>query len=201
MPKLGATSYKQTRLGILPRDKVIELEIRGIRKGFLFLEKITPRSKISINLITKVHKLCFGDILQEAGRLRTTQVEFSGKEAVHFSHVPEQINNLCADTETQINSLPDNNRQKFIDEVVKLLAWFQHRFVSIHPFLDYNGRIARLFTNFILMKLNLPIIEIKIENKNDRMRYINALQKADNFDYSSFEKIISTALNESLKKF
>lgn len=200
MVKLGATSFKQTRFGILPRDKVIELEILGTRKGFLFLEKeSTKQEKISTNLIKKTHKICFADILQkEAGVFRTSQVSFSGKEAIHYSRVAEQMTNLCEDAETRIANLSNKNDDNYIHEVVKLLSWFQHRFVSIHPFIDYNGRLARLFTNYILMRLNLPIIEIKIENKEDRRKYIKALQKADNLDFELFEKIIATALNESL---
>lgn len=198
MPKLGATSFKQTRFGILPRDKVIELEIKGIHKGFLFLQKIS-HEKISIELIKKTHKLCFYNILQkEAGKFRTVQVGFSGKEGVHFSRIFEQMKNLCEDTEVRIFNLSNKNSDHFINEVVMLLAWFQHRFVAIHPFLDYNGRVSRLFTNYILMRLNLPIIEIKIENKNDRKKYIQSLQKADNLDFSQLEEIIAISLNESL---
>lgn len=41
MGKLGTTSYKQTKFGILPRDKVIELEAQGTKKGLQKLSKAT----------------------------------------------------------------------------------------------------------------------------------------------------------------
>lgn len=202
MAKLGATSFKQTRFGILPREKVIKLEVLGIRRGLLFLQKVSQtHRKLSIALIQKVHRLCFKDILQtEAGKFRTRQVTFSGQEAMHFSQIYEQMTNLCSDVQTRLSNFSKSTNEKFINEVVDLLSWFQHRFVQIHPFIDYNGRLARLFTNFILMRLILPIIEIKIENRKDRQKYIAALQKADNHDYSLLKQMISMALDESLTK-
>jgi len=68
------------------------------------------------------------------------------------------------------------------------------RFVYINPFVDYNGRSARLFTSYILMRLNLPIIEINTEKEIDRKSYIKALQKADEGDYQNLKNIISKAL-------
>jgi len=47
--------------------------------------------------------------------------------------------------------------------------------------------------------LGLPLLEIKVENKKDRERYIKAMQFADKQDYSLLEEIISSALEEALK--
>lgn len=47
--------------------------------------------------------------------------------------------------------------ETFLAEVISLLAWFQHRFVWIHPFNDYNGRVARLLTNLLLLNLDKAI--------------------------------------------
>ncbi|MBI3384979.1 Fic family protein [Candidatus Gottesmanbacteria bacterium] len=110
------------------------------------------------------------------------------------------IDNLCKDLDERIKHLPNVENSEFITEIVKLLAWFQHSFVVIHPFQDYNGRIARMLTIYILLCLNLPPLEIKAENTRDRKRYISTLQKADAGDYSTLENIIGLSLNESLQK-
>ena len=104
------------------------------------------------------------------------------------------------DTEYAQTHLPTQNSENYISNIVQLLAQFQHRFVIIHPFVDYNGRMGRLLTNYILMRLRLPIIEIKVENETDRKAYIAALQKADIGDYTSIENIIAEALVESLQE-
>lgn len=202
MVRKDETSYKQTKYGILPRRKVLKLEVIGTRKGLLLLNQLAKENqKISLNLINRIHKGSFSDILvDDAGKFRTIQVTYSGKEAPHFSKIFEMIKILCDDTEFAIAHLPKPDEESFIERVVELLAHFQHRFVFIHPFVDYNGRTARLFTSYILMRLNLPIIEIKADTGKSRKEYISALKKADEGDYSKLEEIISSALNESLQK-
>jgi Fic family protein len=202
MIKLGSTSYKQTKFGILPREKVLEIEVLGTRKGLLFLnDTIKLNSKLTPSFIKEIHKMCFSDILmEEAGKFRTVQVTYSGNEAPHFSKIPELIKTLCDDMEFTLSQLPKPNDEMFIGRVIELLAHFQHRFVYIHPFVDYNGRTSRMFTSYILMRLHLPIIEIQTEQEKQRKAYINALQNADGGNYSDLEEIISAALNESLKE-
>lgn len=202
MIKLGSTSYKQTKFGILPREKVLEMEVLGTRKGLLFLNKtIKINNKLTPSFIKEIHKMGFSDILiEEAGKFRTVQVTYSGNEAPHFSKIPELIKTLCDDVEFTLSQLPKPDNEEFIERVVELLAHFQHRFVFIHPFVDYNGRTSRMFTSYLLMRLHLPIIEIQTEQEKQRKAYIKALQKADGGDYFELEEIISTTLNESLKE-
>ena len=96
--------------------------------------------------------------------------------------------------------MPSKTRDEYITEIIKLLAWFQHRFVQIHPFNDYNGRTARMLTVLLLLKFNLPPIEIKADTKRDRTIYIKSLQSADDKNYKPLEKLIESALVESLNK-
>lgn len=201
MVKKSATSYKQTKYGIIPRSKVLKFEVLGTRKGLIFLnQQAQANRKLSADFIKEVHKLSFSEILMgDAGKFRTVQVTYSGKEAPHFSMIVEMVKVLCDDTEFALTKLPESADENFIERVIELLANFQHRFVFIHPFVDYNGRTARMFTSYILMRLNLPIIEIKAE-KGDREGYIKALQKADTGEYRDLENIISVALNESITK-
>ena len=61
---------------------------------------------------------------------------------------------------------------------------FHHRFVLIHPFDDGNGRIARLLTNFILIRNGYPPVVIK---SSEKKKYLNALRLAD---VGSFDTLI-----------
>ena len=85
-------------------------------------------------------------------------------------------------------------------ELISLLAWFQHRFVWIHPFNDYNGRVARLLTNLQLLNLGFPIITIKAETGVDRDKYIEAMKAADNYDFTKLEQLLTQALKTNLEK-
>lgn len=75
-----------------------------------------------------------------------------------------------------------------------------HKFLWIHPFQDYNGRIGRLLINIVLLNLNLPPIELKVETTEGRKRYVEALQKADKNSFESLEKIIKSAIQETAKE-
>lgn len=99
--------------------------------------------------------------------------------------------------ETAFGIIPRSKLLKL--EIVTLLAWFQHRFVFIHPFQDYNGRIARMITILILLQLDLPPTELKIGRGTDRKKYLAAMQKADEGDYSFLEQLISQTLSEMLQ--
>lgn len=195
------TSWKETKFGILPRSKVIQLEIQGTQKGLLLLQQIAKNKEpLSIELIKKIHKECFGDILQNyAGAFRTIQVEYSGKEAPHFSKVHEMVQNLVSDTEYALEQLPAKVSDAYITDMTGLLALFQHRFVVIHPFVDYNGRMSRMFTNYLLMREELPTIEIPVTTNLLRKQYIQALQKADEGNYQALQDVLGKAMNESLE--
>src|SRR3989344_4587937 len=182
-----ATSYKETKFGIIARSKLLKLEIEGIKKGLDFIYRLVKQDKnieITPKFICQLHQISFGWIFpQWAGKFRKIQVTVSGKEAPKYYLVPEMIINLTQDLKERLKNLP-KEADNFVIEAVKLLAWWQHKFVWIHPFQDYNGRTARMLTIILLLKLKLPPVEIKIDNDIDRKRYLAAMQKADQGDIS-----------------
>ena len=197
----GATSYKETALGIIPRSKLLTLELDGTKRGLEYIQThIDQINQITPDLICKLHEISFAWIFPAwTGTYRKIQVTYSGKEAPLFHQIPELITNFCRDIEEQLRNLPLHDDAKYITEAVSLLAWMQHAFVFIHPFQDYNGRIARMLTICLLLKLNLPPVEIQAENETDRKKYIKAMQEADKGNLSLLETLISQALIESLE--
>lgn len=199
----GATSYKETAFGIIPRSKLLRLETEGIKRGFEFIHNLTTKNTavaITPELIVNLHNTTFGWIFPDwAGKYRTIRVEFSGKETVLPHQIPELMINLCADLQERLLHLKPG-QENFIEKIVELLAWFQHRFVWIHPFQDYNGRITRMLTTLILITLNLPPIEIKASTGKDRKKYLEAMYAADEGNYKKLEDLVGQAINESLIK-
>lgn len=199
-----ATSYKETSFGIIPRAKLLELEIEGTNKGLQFINQLIVENSdphITPTLILTIHQVSFGRIFPDwAGKYRKIQVTISGKECPLYIKIPELIINLCKDLEEQLKHLHNHEDDEFISGVITLLAWFQHQFVYVHPFQDYNGRTARMLTVLLLLKLKLPPAEIQIKTKKDRKQYLKAMRNADNGDLLLLESIISEALTESLEK-
>ncbi len=199
----SSTSYRETSFGILPRSKVVALEKEGIKKAQRYILKLSEKkAKISPELILAIHKKGFGFIFPDwAGKFRTVNVIVGSYEPPHYGRVPELVKTLCDDLEERFKHLPSpKSEEQFLIEIISLLAWFQHRFVWIHPFQDYNGRVARLLTNLLTLKLGLSLLIIKAETGKDRKCYIKAMKAADQNDFSKLETLIASALKESLER-
>jgi len=69
-------------------------------------------------------------------------------------------------------------------------------FVGIHPFIDGNGRTARLLLNLELMKDGYPPVIIKLEN---RLAYYEALDKSHTTqEYKDFISLVAIEVEDSL---
>lgn len=80
---------------------------------------------------------------------------------------------------------------------VALAAQAHYRLVSIHPFLDGNGRSARLLMNLILMRYGYPPAIIR---KRDRLAYINSLEQAQlGGSDDDYQQLIIEAVDRSLE--
>lgn len=197
----GETSYKETAFGIISRSKLIPLEIEGIKRAWVFVLRKNEKGKLPLTpeFINQLHKVGFGWIFPNlGGKYRNIEVTVSKHIPPKFFLVPQLMVEFTDDLRTRMNHLPKIENEEFLDELVSLLAWAHHKFAWIHPFQDYNGRIGRLLNNIILLNLNLPPIEMKVETTAGRNSYVKALQLADKHDYSKLEKIIRSAIEESV---
>jgi hypothetical protein len=77
---------------------------------------------------------------------------------------------------------------------VVMSAIFHHKFTAIHPFDDGNGRLARILSNFILLKHKYPVIVIK---NRDKVQYYAALNIADNGIYEDLIKLFAEHVRHS----
>jgi Fic family protein len=85
--------------------------------------------------------------------------------------------------------------------VVHPIVWAaeQHaRFERIHPFEDGNGRAGRLLTNLLLVRLGYPPAIIL---KGERLRYLDALAKADNEHGRPLAELFAKAAKTNLDRF
>ena len=82
---------------------------------------------------------------------------------------------------------------------VLLASEVHFRFVSIHPFIDGNGRTARLLMNLILLHYGYPQAVIKMTN---RAEYILSIEKAqDSGVLDNFYQVVANAVDESLDTY
>ncbi len=163
---------------------VIEhLETINHKEAIEYLEMLIHEKKDLTEWILKtIHQLILKEIDDDhAGKYRSENVAISGATHIPPNHmlVPEYMQKLFAEYEQQWNAY---------HPVVK--ACLLHgEFVKIHPFIDGNGRTARLLLNFELMKNGYPPIVI---TKEKRAEYYAALDIAHTtMDYSKFIQLIA----------
>ncbi|HKZ01247.1 MAG TPA: mobile mystery protein B [Pyrinomonadaceae bacterium] len=128
-------------------------------------------------LIRRVHFDMFGEIWEWAGKYRTDSVNIG----VDFHLIPEQIKLLCGDF-NYWNS--DRGAMPPLEIAVRL----QNRLTRIHPFINGNGRHARLITDIFFHSVKHPLpkwpqIQLMSEGDQVRARYIEAMKAADKEDY------------------
>ena len=118
-------------------------------------------------------------------------VRTSTGEIYHFTP-PEQ-------TKPAMSDLMDwyVSRESEGEHPVILAATFHYRFVRIHPFDDGNGRMARLLMNMILIRHGYTVAIVRRE---DRDRYIQELERADQTDnLASFIDYIASCCEYALE--
>lgn len=149
------------------------------------------RKQISEDDILKLHSLILKNIEDEyAGRYRPIPVRISGSAVVLPN--PRKVPDLMHD---YIEWLAHNTML----HPVALATEAHYRLVTIHPFVDGNGRTARLVMNLILMMHGYPPAIIR---KSERLAYLNALEKAQlGGSRDDFDKLIALNVKRSLMMY
>jgi len=144
--------------------------------------------------ILQIHALILQGISQEnAGAYRKVQVMISG--AKHIPPPPPY--ELQKEMEEMIRFYNDNRETM---HPVELAAEMHERLVSIHPFVDGNGRTSRLLMNLILLQNGYPIAILKGDTES-RLRYYEALETAQiEKDKTAFISLIYENVRETMQR-
>lgn len=149
------------------------------------------RRSINEQDILNIHALILKGIDDvHAGRYRNVPVRISGSPVVLPN--PRKVPSL-------MNELTHWLKKSHKLHPVEQAAEAHYQLVTIHPFIDGNGRTARLLMNMILMMKGYPIAVIR---KRDRLAYISSLEKAQTGGpKDEYFKIIIKAVNRSLDMY
>ena len=145
----------------------------------------TPITEESIQ---KIHSLILAGIDDpNAGHYRQVPVRISGSTVIlpNYLKVPA----LMTEFNTWLTSHPQ-------DHPVQIAAEAHYQLVTIHPFIDGNGRTGRLLMNAILHANGYPPAIIKPE---ERITYINSLEQAQlGGSKEPFHTLVQESVNRSL---
>lgn len=144
-------SYRETKFGILSIREIEALITDGVANVNAFLLREFKNLPININTAKELHEKVAGHVFKKAGDFRKSEVKVGNYEPPKFFKVPE----LMVNWENDYNERHKHAKNQ--EEKIELLAWMMHQFLIIHPFFDYNGRVARLLGQLFLLKHKLPI--------------------------------------------
>lgn len=140
--------------------------------------------------IRQVHADMFGTIWEWGGQYRQTRLNIG----VEPHLIREQIKLLTGDFYAW-------NETNSTVPVIEIAARLQHRLTYIHPFINGNGRHARLMTDIFLYSRQYPIpqwpqIQLMSQGNQIREQYIRAMKHADEGDLTELIQFIEECLKE-----
>ena len=177
--------------GITIGGKTVNEHLEAINhnEGISLIEKIIHnKQELSEDTIKDIHRVILKGIDDlEAGCYRRTNVRIVGARMIPPQAI--KLNKLMSDLliwyYENLNVLP----------IPELAAQFHYRFVCIHPFIDGNGRVARLLMNLILMRNGFPPTVIL---KVDRKKYYRVLNEGNLGNLDPFIDFVGRAIERSL---
>lgn len=190
-----------------------EREAAGFWKAIRLVKHIAESNeKITLETISRIHRIFFQDVIPEAaGRFRRDGEDVKKLKCTEPPSgrlVTEKMYVFWREFDTRIAIIPsrahvptsEKSRKKWFEKVLDLAVWTQHQVAEIHPFVEGNGRMARLLTNLVLERFGVKPSTVKYEGEM-REEYLRALCQADQYgDYEPLKRLVSRGIKEEYEK-
>ena len=149
-------------------------DIREVKNAIEVYDKLSEFKFDNVKSYLKAHQLLMKGLIDRPGEFRTKGVGvFKGERVAHIAPPAWNVENLMTELFSYLRRSKDNL-------IIKSCV-FHYEMEFIHPFMDGNGRMGRLWQTIILMKEN-PVFEylpIEHEIKVQQQNYYDALGKSD----------------------
>lgn len=139
-------------------------EVTNHKKAFDYVTKCVQEGKsLDERILKDIHAILMENIFT-GGIYRDVGVYITG--AAHTPPAPDEMYRQIKDFYVDL----EKNREM---DPITLAAWTHGEFVRIHPFIDGNGRTARMIMNYQLMFHDFLPVSI---SKEDRLPYFSCLE-------------------------
>lgn len=164
-------------------------EVINHKEAIHYVESLIQKSDhLTAFHVRQIHKLIITNIDDEnAGSYRKTQVRIAG--ATLTPPDAWRVSGLMDDWSNWVE------RNEATMHPVAQAAQAHHRLVAIHPFIDGNGRTARLVMNLLLMRKGYPPTVIL---RSNRRQYYAVLAQADAGKPEALDNFVGRAVERSL---
>ena len=143
----------------------------------------------------KEYQTMLGDFSSARGELRLLNVTagVGGRSYMNYSKVPMKLAELC----DMLNERRAKSATMSVDELYQLTFDAHYHLVTIHPWADGNGRMARLLMNMLQFEFGLIPAKILNEDKEAYIKALAATREEENLDI--FRTFMSSMMQKNLQ--
>ena len=171
-------------------------EVQEVKNAIEVYNHINEYNYKNENDLLKVHQLMMKYFDEDNGNYRNHGEGVKRKNEIIYM-APESIL-----VPTLMKSLFEYINNSDLNSII-LAAIFHYYFVSIHPFSDGNGRLARFWVSLMLINYNKKFEFIPVEEEiylNQEEYYSSIAECHNNGNANVFIKFIISTINSSLDK-
>ena len=142
------------------------------------IDLVKNNEELTENKLKDLHEILMKDILEVSGLYRNVDISIKGSNHTPPSHIKvyDRMGKYF-DYLAQVNA-----------DLLEYISFSHLQLAKVHPFLDGNGRCARLVLNYELMKSGLAPVYILPEERNE---YYNTLEEFKvNKDSNPFKEFL-----------
>jgi Fic family protein len=194
----GNTLTEEQITALIENKRIIgpEKDVNEVLNAISVYNQLHSFDPISSKSFLKAHEFLMKGLVTENGRYRKKGVGImAGNRIAHIAPPTENVSHL-------MNDLFDYLKKSKEISLIKSCV-FHYEMEFIHPFIDGNGRMGRLWQTLILMK-EYPVFEfIPFENiiHKTQSNYYHALSQSDKSGNSTpFIEYMLTVIDDSLFK-
>jgi Fic family protein len=166
-------------------------EAIGHSEAYTLLYELAKQKNITEKHIKDLHRLFYYRIdAKQAGKYRRQKVFITGTDFI--PPAPEKIPDLMTAFIERVQYIRKESH------TVEFAAWMHKELITIHPFIDGNGRAARLLMNLALLQAGYPI---SIIPPILRREYLNTLDMTHHGNDRPFTNFIAGVCYESAKEY
>ena len=165
-------------------------EVINHDKAYRYIKQcIKDKKALSETIVKQIHKILVENIFP-GGNYRIGDVFIGGSQ-----HEPPSPQDMIL----QMKHFYRDLEYKCVLETTELAAWTHAEFVRIHPFIDGNGRTARLLMNYQLMAAGFLPVSIA---KEERLEYFETLEAyAVDGDLTPFAEMVASLEERRLDEY
>jgi CRISPR-associated endonuclease/helicase Cas3 len=133
---------------------------------------------IDDELIEILHRRLCAELIPSMAGWRRLEVVVGTHAPPVYHRVPLLVREYGRDLQARLAALPVAPPEILLET----LAFAEGRLLSIHPFVDFNGRLTRVLLRLLLRRLDLPWVDL-LPPDGGKARYLDALSAADRNDW------------------